>query len=95
MIRGMTARDRYQRYTISDVYQCLFSKLKKVKRLRSRSESLGGSRITEHSLSSSKTLSKHNKMLEDFILKILQQRNMSLLLVRVFRTVTVMLKFNS
>jgi len=37
MIEGMTAKDRYMRWTINDVYQCIFSKLKKVKRLRSLS----------------------------------------------------------
>ena len=37
MIEGMTNKDRYQRWTITDVYQCIFSKLKKVKRLRSLS----------------------------------------------------------
>ncbi len=37
MIQGMVAKDRYQRWLLTDIYQCLFSKLKKVKRLRSRS----------------------------------------------------------
>lgn len=95
MIKGMVAKDRFQRYTLTDVYQTLFSKLKKVRRMRSRSESLLGSQMTEASLASSKFMNKNNKLISDILLKIMQQRNMSLLLVRLFRTVTVVLKFNS
>jgi hypothetical protein len=37
MVEGMVTKDRHQRWTLTDVYQCIFTKLKKVKRMRSLS----------------------------------------------------------
>jgi hypothetical protein len=92
MIEGMMTKDRYQRWTISDVYQCTFSKLKKVKRLRSLSENIVTSRMT-HQQSTTGTTSNY-QLVSDILHKVLQQRNMSMLLVWLFKTV-VEVKLNS
>ena len=94
MIEGMTIKDRYQRWTITDVYQCIFSKLKKVKRLRSLSQNIGSSRMTSMSLRSSNP-QINTKAMSQISLKILQQRAMSLMLIKLFKTISVTLQLNT
>ncbi len=96
MIEGMTAKDRHHRWSLSEVYQCIFHKLKKVKRMRSLSENkFDSSGLTTASMTSTKGVIGSKKLYEMIIVKLLRQRAYSFLLIKLFRTVTVGLRFNS
>lgn len=58
---------------------------------------MGVSRLTSHSLASSSSVSNatSSKAISEITMKILHQRSMSELLVQLFKTVAVTLKFNS
>ena len=96
MIYGMLTKDRHRRLSINEVYKCIFSKLGKVKRMRSLSENnINTSRLSNTSMSSTKSQFGSNKLYYEIILKLMRQRNMSLFLVRLFRTIAACVKLKS
>ena len=92
----MLTKDRHRRLSINEVYKCIFSKLGKVKRMRSLSENnINTSRLSNTSMSSTKSQFGSNKLYYEIILKLMRQRNMSLFLVRLFRTIAACVKLNN
>jgi hypothetical protein len=74
--------------TLNEVYQWMFPNKKKVRRLRSLSESMGNSRLSRaSSLSSSKSQFGNKQAYAEILMKILRHRSMSWLLLRLFRRV--------
>jgi hypothetical protein len=77
------------------VYQALFSKVRKAKRMKSLSESnMYSSKMSSKSLSVSKSQFGSKKAYADIVLKILRQRNFSWLLIKLFARV-VEVKLNT
>jgi hypothetical protein len=102
LIDKMVRKDRQDRLSISEVYQSLFSKVRKVKRMQSLSESnLQTSNLSRMSTSSShrsvmgKSQFGSKKTYAEILLKVLRFRNMSYLLLKMFSRVAVDIKLNS
>ena len=97
MIESMIAKERHRRLSLNEVYKCLFSKLKKIQRMRSLSQNnLGFSQISNNtSLSVRKSQFGSKKLYNEILMKLMRQRNMSWFLVKLFRSITIFIRFNS
>lgn len=81
-------KDRNARITLKEIYQTIFKKKRKVKRLRSLS-AMESSIYSSRSLSSTKSAFGSKKSYEEIILKILKIRNQSWFLIKLFKACAV------
>lgn len=92
----MTIKDRSDRVSLNQLYLSLFPNKKKVKRLRSLSESgMQSSYLSTSSQSSNKSHFGGKQIYAEILMKILRQRSISWFLLRMFKRVVVSVKLNS